>query len=1245
MAKRITNEELRVDVVINGNKAQAELLKLEERQRELVQANKELRLEKAKLDKTDKDYAETVKRMDQQMKENNQQIKQGKERMGALRQEVGITSLTTKQLRQEAKSLRAQIADMIPGDPKRKELVQELEKINMRIKEVDVGSERLSGSWEKVSGSARGFFAAITAGTLAFGGLLLGIRKVIDLNARLDESMADVQKTTGLTKQEVRELKDELENINTRSSLEELLGLARIAGKLGVTGKADVLAFAKAADQINVALSEDLGGNVEDAIRKVGKLVDIFKLKEELGLEQALLKVGSAINTLGASSTASEEYLVDFTERMAGIAPAAKISAANILGIGATLDQLGQTAEVSSTVLGKLMVAMGTDYPRYAEIAGMSTQDFVRLLNEDANEALIRVLEGAQGTSEGLQGMAETLEALGVDGQRTVQVVGVLTENIELLRQQQDLANESFEKGTSITEEFNTKNNTLSASIEKMRKSWEIFLSSTFFQRFASGVVGSLGQAVEWFNRLTGAVKDQSVVLEEQRVRLNQLGLALADSQIPLETRIKLMNELKSINPDIVKGLEAENLNYDLLRVNIQRANQEMINRIVLQKKMEEVERSQGTRDKAMQELAEQRLFLQEKINRQVTAYSRVDKSLSEEANRIAYDTSLTFEERAKSIDELGRQYNETVKSQARGGERVTQVYTTLWQTVGVNLIRIKELEKAERELLDVEKERQELIKQLGIDTTTQNTTQTTTQNTTQTSTEFSTLSTTDTKDSKTITTKIETVGLTSALQDLEAWEKAMQQHYLRSLSAREQQEAREIMEIDQHYQQLIDAANKLGYDTSELQQQWDQDRDAAFEQHNNYRLDVQRGYQELSKRMLEEYGIEMLSADQLTFEQMLEQYEEMWRVRGEIQANNQQKQEADEQLYNSKKTQLIQENINAYKELYSAVASIAQAGLNQELEEVNRVYTQKEIRLKQQLENNVISQEEYNKQQEQLNQERSQKELEIKQKQAKIEKLLSITNIVVSGAEAISRITATAAILTANHVTAPLAVMAYAQIPVVVAAKVAQIAAINKQPLPQYLGGGFTGEGDTKEVAGEVHKNEYVVPERILRIPWVRRLIEEIELLRTGRRSVTDRIEVSDDPEILRRVSMIQSVEQDSQMYNDMLVLRDSMARENYRQQFRASLMQTVVKQVDAPRMPVLSPLREVSINTDTVRQIIREYNTQEKAFVDPELRKSLQQLNMLLEKGIYSKVIWADIDEAQRKMDEIKEMTGMVN
>src|SRR5690606_12045746 len=159
-----------------------------------------------------------------------------------------------------------------------------------------------------------------------------------------------------------------------------------------------------------------------------------------------------------------------FARRMAGVAPLAGITIEEILGLGATLDQLGQTSEVSSTALSKLFLAIAKDATTYSKYAKMEVNDFKTLLEKDFMAAFTRVLEGVKGSSEGINQLAETLGDLGLDGGRVIGVIGSLANNVDILGGQIKLSYESMAEGTSITDEYNIKNETAAAKLDRTRK-------------------------------------------------------------------------------------------------------------------------------------------------------------------------------------------------------------------------------------------------------------------------------------------------------------------------------------------------------------------------------------------------------------------------------------------------------------------------------------------------------------------------------------------------------------------------------------------------------------------------------------------------------------------------------------------------------------------------------------------------------------------------------------------------------
>ena len=283
--------------------------------------------------------------------------------------------------------------------------------------------------------------------------------------AAMQEHVAGVSKYTGMAAKDVEELNEEFKKMDTKTSREALNDLAADAGRLGITGKKDVLDFVQAADQINIALGEDLG---EGAVKNIGKLANIFGDDQRLGLKQAMLSTASAINELAQTSSASEGNILDFTTRLSSMAKTANMTQAQVMGLGAMFETQGLNAEVAATALAKVMQKMGTDTAKMAQLAGLNVQEFGNLVKTDMNAALIEFAKGI-GRLGGLTEVSPVLKELSLTGAGVSSVVNILAQNLDKVATQQDIATRAFTEGTSATNEAAKANSTAAANLEKAR--------------------------------------------------------------------------------------------------------------------------------------------------------------------------------------------------------------------------------------------------------------------------------------------------------------------------------------------------------------------------------------------------------------------------------------------------------------------------------------------------------------------------------------------------------------------------------------------------------------------------------------------------------------------------------------------------------------------------------------------------------------------------------------------------------
>lgn len=447
--------------------------------------------------------------------------------------------------------------------------------VNGTTKSIKESSEAVSSLKSQMADLAKQAVTGMGITGVVYG-VVNGVKTMVSKNAELSDSYGRVMKTTGLTEEAVDRLNTKFKKMDTRTANAELLGLAEVAGKLGISAEKDVEGFVRAADKIGVALGEDLGG-IEESINSLGKLTDIFKVKDQFGLEQSLLKVGSAINTLGASGTAAEKNLVDFANRLAGVAPAAGITIDQVLGLAAVQDELGQSMESSSTAIGQFIVHMGADVPKYAKIAGMSVREFSKLLKTDANEAFLRVLESSKSSSGGVELLAKNMGLIEVSGNRGVAALGAMADNIDLVRQRQQEAKQAFDEGTSVLDEFNTMNTNLAANLDKLGNRIDNLWQHSGFRNWLTDITGAMLDTRSSAQRLSDELEGQrkkNEDLEKSLIPLlgnyDELKNKGSLTRIEQEKLRTIIQQIAALMPEAVTEWNAYGEALDINRVKVE---------------------------------------------------------------------------------------------------------------------------------------------------------------------------------------------------------------------------------------------------------------------------------------------------------------------------------------------------------------------------------------------------------------------------------------------------------------------------------------------------------------------------------------------------------------------------------------------------------------------------------------------------------------------------------------------------
>lgn len=511
-----------ITVLLNGKQAEKAIEVLTSK----IEA---LNNEKEKINAQDlfeKEDIERLKVIDKEISGINRTIKAMKPQM----MDVGtviknIANVSEKDLGRALQKLTKQTKNLDRSTKEYAENKQKIALLRAEFEKINNEGKKNVNTFDQVGQSIKRLGAYVLA-YAGFNELTSGLRKMFDMNIKLSDQLADIEKTTGITGKELAELSNDINSINTRTSVEQLNDLAAAAGKIGITGRDNVLQFVKAGNQINVALGEDLG---EDAIKNIAKLNDVLGITKELGVEKALLSTGSAINELGQNSTASEAYLVDFGQRLGGIASQAGITMQQILALGSVTDQLGQNVEVSATALNKFITSIVANTDKVAKAIGVTGEELRSRLDKSTWEGLMFVLEKLNGKG-GLAGLAPIMGDLGSDGARLTSVLAALAQNYKMLSSEVDLSNKAFADATSVVNETLKKENSLAGIVARISKNLTTaFQNSEFVSKFKDLAL-YVEEATSEFDDFGNKIRTASNILSEMVGWMIKLGVYLVQN-------------------------------------------------------------------------------------------------------------------------------------------------------------------------------------------------------------------------------------------------------------------------------------------------------------------------------------------------------------------------------------------------------------------------------------------------------------------------------------------------------------------------------------------------------------------------------------------------------------------------------------------------------------------------------------------------------------------------------------------
>ncbi len=469
--------QARINVTTNAEKAKDDIEILNKLLKNLQKTKQLMMKEGLAFDKDGKETA-TFKKLNREIKDAQEGMKRVTDRTTLMNKTLGnLNDIKLKELKTRYRELTKELGNFSGAEKKASaEWRKNLETIRNKITEIEGSAGRASKQVTGFGGSLKTTLKNLVAyaGVFQiFNQIKSALESIVKLNLQFSDRVADIRKVSGLAMKDINDLAKNLAKIDTRSSMESLLGLSYQGSKLGFGeyGIAGLESFTKAANQVNVALHEDLG---DDAMVQLSKMTDVMGLIPKMGVEKAMLATGSAIFKLASTSTAAGGPIVEFSKRLMGLANQAGITAEELVAFGASADSMALAPEVAATAFNKLITAMQKQPNLIENALGMSKGTINDLYQAGRmTDAIVKVFE-AMNQKGGMNALmhAGVFKDLGSDGARLVGVMATMANRVDMVNKSLETSRKAFKDATAVTDEYNIQQETAAALVERANNMW-----------------------------------------------------------------------------------------------------------------------------------------------------------------------------------------------------------------------------------------------------------------------------------------------------------------------------------------------------------------------------------------------------------------------------------------------------------------------------------------------------------------------------------------------------------------------------------------------------------------------------------------------------------------------------------------------------------------------------------------------------------------------------------------------------
>lgn len=424
-----------------------------------------------------------------------------------------------------------------------------------RSKELEAYSKKLETASEKSAAVGRKMTLGVTTPIVA--GFAGATKAVIDY----ESAFAGVRKTVDATEEQYAEISKTIIDMSKAlpASANDIAAVAESAGQLGIE-RENIAKFSRTI----IDLGESTNLTQEQAATEFARFANIMQMSQT-----KFDRLGSSIVDLGNNFATTESEISSMSMRLAGVGNQIGMSEADVLGLATAMSSVGIEAEAGGTAMSMALkkmqnaVASHSNYSEkiaeakknldgkglqkftqeldkserkldsFASVAGVTSDEFTKLFNEDPAKALQLYVEGLGKASKNGANLNDVLQDVGIQGIREADTMLRLAGNSKLLGKALDISTKAWDENSALTNEANERYKTTASKIKVMKNNF-VALGISMGKTFAPVISDATEKVTNFINsidNMSDGAKKTTMVVAGTAAAIGPLALGISSVQ------------------------------------------------------------------------------------------------------------------------------------------------------------------------------------------------------------------------------------------------------------------------------------------------------------------------------------------------------------------------------------------------------------------------------------------------------------------------------------------------------------------------------------------------------------------------------------------------------------------------------------------------------------------------------------------------------------------------------------------